>query len=420
MLKGHFSLRFFAAMPPRPWEQQLPGSTASSSRRSPGGKTFSDGAYHETKRGQQQPQHPSKRWSYVLQDLPAMTRAVLHDVNKGYVARVAAFLTVTAGSCYFLYRCVLLPHQQQKPLAQRSRFLSPPTPITLLEKNREEGNDIVRYRFALPHSYDYAGYEPVSSVRVISGRVRELSSLSRWYTPISHPEERGFIEFAIKDCDPGRMSARLRYLQPGDTLYLGRWMKEFDFRPDSTPELGVICSTSGASVALQLMNIMDKHQHCKTQLRVLYCHHTANQMPFKDSLFREYAERSKGRIQVSYNVLSAGRRTGGAAGARSFEGLYYGHLDPDIIAATMPPPLRMDPITDGSGKGDAATMHRPPLLICGPQSMLSPLCGRVSVVGNYAYWQGPPYRYSGFLKDMGYTRSQVYKFGVSTHFLADH
>ncbi|KAK7200692.1 NADH-cytochrome b5 reductase-like protein [Novymonas esmeraldas] len=428
-------------MPPKPWEQQLPSSSGSAHGRRPGpeepGSTFSDSEYHHQKRsGGSTHSHrggderrgpaaaavrPPRRWSYAVQDIPAAVQRLLNDVNKGYVMRVAASASLVVGAVYATYALVVKPVQQRRPLARRWSWCSPPVPITLLEKNREEGSDMVVYRFALPNSYDYAGYEPVSSVRMLSGQVRGLTSLSRWYTPISHPSERGHIDFAIKDCDPGRMSARLRYLEPGDVVYLGRWMREYPYRPNTVPELGLVCTTSGASVALQLMNILDKDPTDHTSLHLLYCHHTATNIPFSDTSFRAYEQRNADRIHVSYNVLSGGRRKGTAAPIAP--NVYVGNIDPATIAAALPPPVR---VVDGAGASQPQQQqqqhgtYRPQILVCGPQTMMSHLCGRVSAVGNYTYWQGPAYRYSGFLKDMGYTRSQVYKFGVSTHFLADH
>ncbi|KAG5510389.1 hypothetical protein GH5_06586 [Leishmania sp. Ghana 2012 LV757] len=418
-------------MPPKPWEQQLLGSSTSHRRPAPGeeGSTFSDFEYNQQKRGrydgaagaqQRGPASSPRRWSFILQDIPGVVQGILNDVNKGYVARVAAVTATVFGVSYAVYKLVLQPTQQRRPLAKRWSWCSPPVPITLVEKNREKGSNMFVYRFALPNSYDYAGYEPVSSVRMISGRVWGLSSLSRWYTPISHPDERGFIEFAVKDCDPGRMSARLRHLEPGDIVYLGRWMREFPYKPNTLKEVGMVCTTSGASVALQLMNVLDKNKADDTTLRLLYCHHTAADIPFKCTLFKEYEERNKSRIQVSYNVLAGGRRKGSAAPIE--QNMFVGNIDPETIAAALPPPVRVVEALAGGG-GDTASQlvpYRPQLLICGPQSMLAFLCGRVSSIGNYTYWQGPFYRYGGFLKDMGYTRSQVYKFGVSTHFIADH
>ncbi|GET93980.1 NADH-cytochrome b5 reductase-like protein [Leishmania tarentolae] len=378
-------------MPPRPWEQQLTGSSTSHQRRAEGNgaSTFSDFEYHHQKRSghagaaagasYSRQSHAQRRgtaaspqrWSFILQDIPGIVHGVLNDVNKGYLTRVAAVVATTFGVSYAVYKFVLQPAQQRRPLAKRWSWCAPPVPITLVEKNREAGSQMLVYRFALPNSYDYAGYAPVSSVRMISGNVRKLSSLSRWYTPISHPDERGFIEFAIKDCDPGRMSARLRYLEPGDVVYLGRWMQEFPYQPNTLKELGLVCTTSGASVALQLMNIIDKNKADDTKLSLLYCHHTATNIPFKDTFFKQYAERNKNRIQVSYNVLAGGRRRESATPME--QNMYVGNIDPETIAAALPPPIRVVEAGAGVGSDTASQVeaYRPQLLICGPQSMLA-------------------------------------------------
>lgn len=67
---------------------------------------------------------------------------------------------------------------------------------------------------------------------------------------------------------------------------------------------------------------------------------------------------------------------------------------------------------------NSASTVRPPILVCGPQTMLAHVCGRTSPLGNITYWQGSFYKFGGMMKDMGYTRGQVYKFGVSTSWMA--
>lgn len=423
--------------------------------------------YENNTFGSRKKSRPDRRWSYMLQDIPVITSAALNDVNKGYVMRVAAVFAATVGIGALLYYSLVVPRQERRPLAQRSYWLCPKVPVTLIEKNREEGTNMYVYRFALPNSYDYAGYRPVSSVRVYSGRVRELSSLARWYTPISEPDERGFIEFAIKDCDPGRMCSRLRYLELGDVVYLGRWMKEFDYSKVSREggEMGMVATTAGASVAMQIIATMAKEERQRrqqrpddgeaaaarpTRLQLLYCHQSARAIPFKESVFDRAQAAMPDRFSVKYNVLSMGtaaatittdsagkgkratrdeEMAGGAKPLVYGENCFVGNIDPEMLEVALPPPARFidAPTNSTSSSGDAsqpgavaAATYRPHILVCGPQSMMTYLCGRVSPLSNYTYSQGWWFRYNGFLKDMGYERAQVYKFGVSTHFLAMH
>ncbi|PBJ74122.1 putative NADH-cytochrome b5 reductase [Trypanosoma cruzi] len=368
---------------------------------------FGDGSHREARWQKRQSQRGTPRWSYELQDIPKRVRNILNDVNVGYAARLLLACGVAGGVVSVLYYAFFVRLQESRPLAKRSRF-APLVPVTLIEKDKVNGSSMVVLRFALPNSYDYCGYEPVSSVRVTSGTVRGMGSVSRWYTPISHPEQRGIVEFAIKDRDPGVMSARLRYLERGDRVYLGRWMKEFPYKKNTYGELGLISTTSGASIALQLMKVLDSDKSDRTKLYFLYCHHTAKDIPFRET-FDAYARRNPDRISSNYNVFSLAKQTR-AQDVRLGENFFLGNIDPTIVEKALPPPAIVDPAT--------GNIVRPKILICGPQSMLLPLCGRVSTIGNYSYWQGPFYKYCGFLRDMGYTRSQVYKFGVSTNILA--
>ncbi|ORC88590.1 putative NADH-cytochrome b5 reductase [Trypanosoma theileri] len=378
----------------------------------PSGKfsTFSNGGNQRTERPRV---NAVGRWSYVLQDVPEKMRSIFCNVNFGYAVRLTAVTCAFSGISFLLYQAIFVRSQSDLPLAARSRF-APAVPVTLLSKERLGGGDVLLLRFALPRAADYCGYAPVSSVRLTvpnSFSTSPLASLlgvgrlSRWYTPTSHPQCRGVVEFAVRDRDPGRMAARLRRLERGDRVWLGRWMREFPYTKNTYGELGLICSTSGASIALQMMSILDADKTDNTKLHFLYCHRTAKDIPFRD-VFDKYTARNSNRIFIKYNVMSLAQQKQ-EDGVYLGENVFLGHIDPSIVKKALPPPVVLDPET-----GNAI---RPKILICGPQSMLLPLCGRVSTVGNYTYWQGPFYKFSGFLKDMGYTQSQVYKFGVSTH-----
>lgn len=362
----------------------------------------------------------ARRWSFLLQDIPRIVSRSLNSFRFGYAARLACFVAVAGGSGYGFYQGVLVRSQADKPLAKRWWLCSPAVPITLVERRQIDESNMYYYRFSLPHAYDYAGYDPISSVQICSGKVGGLSSLQRWYTPISHPEERGFIEFVIKDCDPGRMSARIRSLRIGDQAYLGRWMKEFRFDPQKHRDLGIICSTGGASIALQLINYLDRRPMIPTRVSLLYCHNSPIGIPFRKE-FQEYAFQDS-RFSVFFNASGIGIDRFRNPQAMSTEGLeldknlFLGNISPQTVLKAMPPPIKK---VDSGSLLNGSETYRPSILICGPQSMLTFLCGKVSTIGHTTYWQGPFYKfYTGFLSDLGYTREQVYKFGVSKHFMA--
>lgn len=427
------SLRRFSRPNPSSQQGSSTFSSSGSASSSSSSSTFSGGGGGSSSA---QPQRMKKvasgaRWSYDLQDAPSKVWQALHNIDHGYVARVAAVFGVLGGGFWVMYSA-FCKRQDQQPLAKRWGWIAPRVPITLIERTPIAGTKLEVFRFALPNSYDYAGYEPVSSVRVYVDSMKTFMPIARWFTPISHPEERGIIEFAIKECDPGRMSARLRYLKPGDRLYLGRWMKEFPYKPNTYGDLGLICSSGGSSVALQLLKVMEADQKDRTKLSLLFCHHSAAAIPFEDT-FAGYMRRNPQRFKISYNVLSHGKRKTPIAGDAKVQ---LGLIDDVTVLNALPPPVQLADraavanrdrrfvvnaeddtlLTDPS----LPVPHKTSVLVCGPMSFMAGLCGRPQPLFNYTYMQPMFYKYRGVLKDLGYERKNVYKFGVSTHYLAYH
>lgn len=355
-----------------------------------------------------------RRWSFVMQDLPTNAANFLYDLDKGYIARVSCVVGCISLLGMGSYRWLCYA-QSEKPIAKR--WFSPWIPITLIERTPIPGTKMEVFRFALPNPADYTGYDPISSVVIHSGQVKDFDGIARWFTPISHPNERGIVEFAIKNADPGRMSIRLMYLKPGDKVYMGRWMKEFQYRANQHKELGLICSTGGSSVALQLMNVMSANPADKTRLSVLYCNQSANPIPFLEK-FKRLMLQHPDKFRMVFNV----KTWGGLPPPTDIEAV-LGLVNTQMITKSMPPPvLTTSSNSDSNSEGIArsVTVERPPILICAPTSLVTNIAGRPSPVGNYTYWQGLFYKFGGILKDLGYERSQVYKFGVSTHPLAFH
>lgn len=385
-------------------------SASSSSRASFSGPSGGRAATAEEAARAKGAEKEKRRWSFALQDTPSTIRKYIDDVDKGYAIRLSLFVGILCSVGYTTYQYFVY-RQRHLPLAQRWGKFSPTVPITLLERTELPGK-MHLYRFALPTPADYAGYEPVSSVRVHSGLVRDMDSISRWFTPVSHPMERGIIEFAIKDADPGRMASRLHHLTTGDVLYLGSWMKEFPYTANKYTDIGVVCSVGGSSVALQLMKVITANENDKTRLSILYCAQSAAALPF-ENLFLEMSKKHPDRLKVAFNVLTRNGRNSTVANGEIPVNL--GLLDHTTLVKSLPPPPVADPVT-----GVTPDASKTKILVCAPTSLMAPLAGRPSPIWNISYYQGPFYKYGGMLKEMGYQRSQVYKFGVSTHILAHH
>lgn len=357
------------------------------------------------------------RYTYLMEGIPSVIAPYLNSKSIGFGARVCFVGLVFSGIFLFINK-TLRKGQEHLPIAKRWNIIQRWTPVTLIERTRDEGTKMEVFKFALPNPYDYPGYEPISSVLLSSPGERRFSSVKRWFTPISHPQQRGIIEFAIKDAEPGRMAGRLLRLRPGDQLYMGKWMKEYSYKAGKEEHIGILASTGCVSVIMQVLNAIVTNPNDKTKVNVLFCNPSVGAIPLVSRL-QEYVAQRPDQIKIDYcvqNVPKANRDT--------FRG-FLGNIDEEIVKTTMPPPYvpateATIPQAENRSGAEGVKMVKSRLLVCGSQILLQDVCGRSFTFANKWYVQGGPLQWHGLLPSMGYTRDQVYKFGTSTHFLAFH
>lgn len=368
-----------------------------------------------------------KPWAEIWKEF---NESYVNHQTVGYVVRcvfAAAFLTgVSVGSYRWLEYSM-----ESYPLYRQ--WLPRWKEITFLERIEQKGTNVWIYRFALPHSYDCTGHEPLSSVVLSFDNNRALST-KRFLTPISHPDQRGIIEFAMKMHSPGDFSLKMRSLQPGDSVQMGPWIKELDYQPNRYKHMGFICANSGITPFLQILVKALDDPEDKTKFSLLYANIQPHTIPFKKRL-EEIAKKYPERVKITFAVNGGahgkmveskeateklirlgrpGDRSRGAGwgpfGSRDkamfydatkptvellqstspeFEG-YIGTVDRDLVLHTMPAP-------DEEGVK----------IVCvGPGAMMQHLCGRTMPVLRQTYLE---WIYTGLLRNMGYSGSQVYK-----------
>ncbi len=373
---------------------------------------------------------------------------LFNHATFGYSLRVASVAALFAVS-FLTGRRLLYWSEEDRPLATRrfQRWV----PVTFIDRTREGDTDMFVYRFALPNAFDYTGHSCFSSVQInLFNKIWEPTR--RYYTPINHPEQRGIVEFGIKHHTPGEMTTVLKNFQPGATIYLGGWLKEFEYKANEYDEFGFIAAHSGVTPFLQLLTCALANPEDKTKFSLLYANDSVEQIPFRKKL-EAVRDRFPDRFKLTHIVtknangepeklpraseamaqlgrplslvaptlatsatsaLITGQLTGNVLvyddslreiavyGNRSkradFVGGYQGFVDRDMILETMPWP----------GK------ERTKICICGPPQFLGNLCGRSVHLLRFTYIQG---LYDGIMRQMGYTRGQIYKFGYSFHTL---
>ena len=397
---------------------------------------------------------PGQRLEYTAQ---LFAGTYLNHTYFGFFARVATLLAVLGTACVLLWRSYQWSLENQ-PLAHR--WLGGWHEITFLERIEQPGSNVAVYRFALPHSYDTLGYTPITSVLLRKDMSTSLvSSCHRWYNPISHPDQRGVVEFAIKLHPTGVFTAgTLMTLEPGQKLYMGGFKQEFDYAANKYDEIGFIAGNSGITPMLQMLTVALTDKDDKTKFSLLYTNRAPSSIPFRrrlEQLQREHPDRFKVTFVCQSEVKGcheapmpmATRRlteegmgiplstvklkvpapgevnrinqrnpgapmmayddtdrdtpfvaTGVKSGDPSFDG-YVQIVDRNLVLETMPPP----------------GMPRTKIFVCLNEHHLPGIAGRAQNMWLFGftkpYWQAPA---GGILGEMGYTWGQLHKFGYSS------
>ena len=349
----------------------------------------------------------------------------------GFAARCALFAGFCGMCTIAAYRVAVLA-LESRPIAQQ--WLPRHREVTFLERIHEGGEaDMFIYRFALPNSYDYLGHKAIASVELLVDN-HWLWPARRWYTPISHPEQRGIVEFAIKHHTPGEFSQHLRELEPGDKMFMGPWIKEWKYVPGRFREVGFICGNSGVTVALQLLVTALSDPTDTTKFSMLFCNRAPNAIPFKEKL-QAIQDKYPDRFRCTFTVNGGASNTAEVEVPEATEKLAEhgsplssyklraprpGNLAYDTAAGGRVKPVTLVKADDEDYDGYVGLVNRDlilasipapapdvMLLCAGPQNMMTNLCGRPVGWFRTTYFEG---LYYGTLKDMGYSWSQVYKF----------
>ena len=394
---------------------------------------------------------PGQRAEYLGELFSA---TYLNHEYMGFFARVVAACAVLSFVFVMCWRSFQW-NQETVPLAQR--WFGGWHEITFLERIEQPGTNVVVYRFALPHTYDSLGHKAITSVLLR----RDLDATGpwcchRWYTPISHPDQRGVVEFAIKTHRAGVFTAgTMITLEPGQKLLMGCFKNEFEYKANEFEEVGFIAGNSGITPFLQMLTVALADSEDKTKFSLLYTNRSPTSIPFRRRL-EQLAQQFPNRVKVTFicqsdiqgkeeiplpiatkrmreegfgipissvqlpnpkagQVVRRNQRNPGAP-LMSYDDQHSAHetavgstdpafqgfaqtVDRNLILETMPAP------------GQKNTK----VFVCLNERHLAGIAGRTQNMWTYGlslpYWQGNA---GGIMGSMGYTRSQLHKFGYSS------
>nr|CCC91395.1 putative NADH-cytochrome b5 reductase [Trypanosoma congolense IL3000] len=204
----------------------------------------------------------------------------------------------------------------------------------------------------------------------------DRNEVVRPYTPLNLESDKGSFDILVKAYPNSKMGSHLHNMKVGNSIDVqGPW-RTMDIKPGQYEHVGMLAGGTGVTPMYQVaQNFLAKPSNT-TKFSLVCCNRSKHDMLLVDRIGRLVKE-NPGRFDVSHILVSAPWYWRG----------YKGYLTKEIIERTMPNP------------NNASNAM---LLVSGPPGFMKAVCGEKK-----GRSQGP---LEGYLKEMGYTESMVYKF----------
>jgi cytochrome-b5 reductase len=247
-----------------------------------------------------------------------------------------------------------------------------------LKERRQVSPDTKLYRFELPE--DTKVGLSIASCLVTRAKIKgddgNEKTVVRPYTPVSDPDVKGYFDLVVKVYPQGNMSRHIDSLKPGDTLEVKGPIPKIPIKENMKMSIGMVAGGTGITPMLQVINQITKNPNDKTQVSLIYANNTEEDILLKDQLDRYAAEHPN--FKVFYVVAKPKHKASWKGGV--------GFVSKEQVQQYLPKPA-----------DDSLIM------VCGPPGFMKHISGDKKSPKD----QG---EVEGLLKDLGYTKDQVFKF----------
>jgi len=237
-------------------------------------------------------------------------------------------------------------------------------------------HNVKRFIIALPNENARMGMT-VSSCIMVRGVSKDGKEAVQPYTPISLDEEKGYFMLCIKNYPTGNVSSYMHNLKVGDYVEVKGPFKKLEYTPNMKKRIGLIAGGAGLTPCLQVIRYILKNPQDTTEVHLLFANRTPEDIILKHDLDQLAKDHKNFRVTYVVNHIPPEYNEP--------LDMWGGHINADIIRATMPSP---------------ASNHL--VYVCGPPGMMKEISG-----DKVNKEQGP---LAGLLADIGYSSDMVYKF----------
>lgn len=248
-----------------------------------------------------------------------------------------------------------------------------------LLKVEEQSHDTKLFTFKLPTDDSMMGLTLASAILTKFFNEETGKIVIRPYTPVSDLSMRGSFKLVIKHYPRGPMTDHIFNLKPNDTLSFKGPIKKWDWVPNSFERITLLGAGTGITPLFQLAHHIVENPQDNTKVDLVYGNKTPNDILLRhelDNLHKKYPY----KFNVTYFVDSKD------SASNADPNLNLGFISKEFLTTNI-----------------AKASQNTHVFVCGPPPFMKAYSGeKVSPKD-----QG---ELSGILKDLGYTKEQVFKF----------
>eukprot|EP00052_Salpingoeca_macrocollata_P033639 m.9055 g.9055 ORF g.9055 m.9055 type:complete len:300 (-) comp5377_c0_seq1:71-970(-) len=235
-------------------------------------------------------------------------------------------------------------------------------------------HDTKRFRFSTGD--DHTPLNMTVASCLVTKATIDGKDIIRPYTPASQEDVKGHFDLVIKVYKDGNMSRHVHSMKVGETLLFKGPFPKIEIKENMTKHIGMVAGGTGLTPMLQVIQHLLANKNDQTKMTLIFANRSEDDIILRKEL-DAMAVANPDRLKIFYMVDKA----------QSKDWKYgQGYINKETITSQFPPPG-----TDNM------------VFVCGPPPFMKAISGDKAEDKT----QG---ELSGILKDLGYTKEQVFKF----------
>ncbi|KAL8825200.1 MAG: hypothetical protein Q9170_007886 [Blastenia crenularia] len=245
-----------------------------------------------------------------------------------------------------------------------------------LDSVEEINHNTKKFRFALPDKDDVSGLQIASALLTKYKGPEMEKPVIRPYTPTSDEDARGHIDLVVKRYPNGPMSEHLHSMEPPQRLDFKGPIPKYPWEANKHDHIALVSGGTGITPMYQLCRAIFNNPNDKTKVTLIFGNVSEDDILLKkefEDLENTYPQRFRAFYMLDKPPEGWTKGTG--------------YINQDLLKMVLPEPK----------------VENIKIFVCGPPGLYKAISGMKKSPQD----QG---ELTGILKEMGYSKDQVYKF----------